>query len=797
MFILKRKQIIKILIVWWFVFSTLSLFQFNLFGVLTVAGTLFLLIVPGWLTIIIIGLKNISFWENIIFIIVFSLFELMVSGVIANFLIKTSTKPLDATNLVFVVAYLFWVLLIFANKKIRDIKVKLHKYIFFDNEQDFLFVSASMLFVFLSVLGSIILNVGGSNFVTMFMIFFMAVYIVVLSFRQKELSDNAIPTTLFFISLSLLLMTSLRGWYISGHDIQREFFVFQLAKDAGFWSMSKYQDAYNACLSITVLPTMISNLTMFSDVYIYKVLYQIIFAISPVIVYFISLNWAGRLISMLSAFYFIAFPTFFQDMPFLIRQEVAFLFFGAMVYVLFQKHIKNSLRQFLFIVFGVGIVLSHYSTTYTVLFVLGLTVVSMPIFRKLINKYRENKIFRLTALDVVYSDKDKERKRISFLSVLIIAIFAILWTSGITKTNGHLAKVTSEITDAVLNGFGGDRSQDALSFFKFGVVDSSKESFEKYIKNEVTDLRSSSISEYYSDEIVGKYNTRVLDKIKLPITGIGKIKILFGLNLSDITSFVGQLLIKVLELALAVGVLYVIFRRRMVGAINSEYYVISLFFIFFIFLNIILPVLSIEYGVFRALLQSMFIVGPFIVIGVFFIWAEVRLCFVKIKNILFHFGKNIYVPLRLNNHAPAVFVAFFLLYSTGFVSQTMGNNYPMMQLNNVGNDYDHYYVDEKEHEAVYWFKDFLESNNDKSVFIQADRYGQKKLHSIMANDIFGSIYPGVVKKNSYVFLTRANVEDERAVVVHNGQLITYEYPLEFLEENKELIYDNGEVRIYK
>ena len=67
--------------------------------------------------------------------------------------------------------------------------------------------------------------------------------------------------TIYLLSLSLLLMTSLRGWFVTGHDIQREFRVFELASGQGVWNIESFPDAYNACLSVTILPTIIERTT--------------------------------------------------------------------------------------------------------------------------------------------------------------------------------------------------------------------------------------------------------------------------------------------------------------------------------------------------------------------------------------------------------------------------------------------------------------------------------------------------------------------------------------------------------
>ena len=78
------------------------------------------------------------------------------------------------------------------------------------------------------------------------------------------------------MSLALLLMTSLRGWYVTGHDVQTEYLVFELTKQLSRWKVSTFPDAYNACLSITILPTMILRWTRVGDPYVFKVLFQVL-----------------------------------------------------------------------------------------------------------------------------------------------------------------------------------------------------------------------------------------------------------------------------------------------------------------------------------------------------------------------------------------------------------------------------------------------------------------------------------------------------------------------------------------
>lgn len=157
---------------------------------------------------------------------------------------------------------------------------------------------------------------------------------------------------LWCAAAGLLLLTSLRGWYITGHDIQREYQVFRLAADNGHWDISSFPDPYNACLSITLLPAALARLTGIEGTYIFKVLLPLLFALTPVLVYRSVRNVAPAIVALLSAVYLMLFPTFFTDMTFLGRQEVAFFFTGCAMVVVTDTSRPFASRRLLFAVLG-------------------------------------------------------------------------------------------------------------------------------------------------------------------------------------------------------------------------------------------------------------------------------------------------------------------------------------------------------------------------------------------------------------------------------------------------------------
>ena len=57
--------------------------------------------------------------------------------------------------------------------------------------------------------------------------------------------------------------------------------------------------------------------------------------------------------------------------------------------------------------------------------------------------------------------------------------------------------------------------------------------------------------------------------------------------------------------------------------------------------------------------------------------------------------------------------------------------------------------------------------------------------------------PVTIRKDTYVYLDYSNVKNRKNTIFYKGDLITYDYPVEFLNENKNLIYSNGGSEIFK
>ncbi len=142
----------------------------------------------------------------------------------------------------------------------------------------------------------------------------------------------ATSRVLALVAASLLLATSLRGWTITGHDIQAEFLAFRLTNDAQHWQMGALRErlqrlperehpADRARADDRAVGRASSSRCCCSWCS----------PLVPVLTFLLSRRFLSRRLALVAATFTMAFPTFFTDMPYLVRQEIAFFFLALLL----------------------------------------------------------------------------------------------------------------------------------------------------------------------------------------------------------------------------------------------------------------------------------------------------------------------------------------------------------------------------------------------------------------------------------------------------------------------------------
>ena len=114
-------------------------------------------------------------------------------------------------------------------------------------------------------------------------------------------------------------------------------------------------------LSVTILPTIYSNILNMNITWVFKIIYPLIFAFVPLALYLIWRGKFGVTVAFLSVFLFMSQSTFYSEMVYLSRQMIGEVFFVLLFLVLFSKSLSSKNVKILFVIFGFSLIGSHYS----------------------------------------------------------------------------------------------------------------------------------------------------------------------------------------------------------------------------------------------------------------------------------------------------------------------------------------------------------------------------------------------------------------------------------------------------
>jgi uncharacterized membrane protein len=693
-------------------------------------------------------------------------------------------RPLDTSFATIGVTVFLTILGAFYAVRATSFTIPLTPVASFIFSQNGFMVTIPLIAVLLSASGALHLNAGGSGLLTFWTLLLISGSMVMLIRRASVLHPNVIPIALYCISLSLLFMTSLRGEFIIGHDIQREFAVFQITKHYGLWAMEHYRDAYNACLSITLLPTLISNLLSFNDVFVFKVLAQSLFALAPVVLYMLARTYMSAMLAFCTALLFISFPTFFTDMPFLVRQEIAFLFLALLLHTLFAEQTERTSTRILAILFATGIVLSHYTTTYTVIVVFMCTILARAVFVRMSPLLAQFSVFHTSAIREFSEPSTPPQKHITVSLILIMLFLSVLWSSVITNTSSNSLERVIRNTAAAFNVLNWEnmRSGDLrlMVFGKGKAYDQPEDLFERYVETVIVPARASAPPEtYYDETLYSRYSFNLVDRDIVPYTRIGSWLLAVGTDVAEMQITVRQTFAKLIQAFIVIGFIAILFSNRLfTQRVPGELILLAAANFFMVASIVVLPVLSIEYGVLRAFQQALMLLALTIIAGVL--------------------GFFFLFPEHIRKHALVAFILCYFLTGTGVLTQLVGGYEPSLQLNNDGLYYDFYYLRNVEVAGMKWLAGEVErTGDDVQSEAQIDPTVFTTMDSIIDANERNSIHPGLVRQDSYVFLNYKNAHERQATFVYNDHYITYEYPVEFLDSVKDAVYDNGFVKIYR
>jgi uncharacterized membrane protein len=350
-------------------------------------GFIFLTFLPGFVIFRALSIKIESVAVKVSLYVSLSVASVMLIGLLVNSLYPLLGISAPLSSLPLMITISAFTLAIFIPSQIRETDINSNKdsQLFQGkiNIEGVILCVGSILLLILSIVGALydipllmVYAIGGT-----------AIVFASSVFLYKRVPLRYYIFALFVVSLSLPLQTSLVTGHIMGWDIFREYSVFERVRAAEVWVAPGVVLSYdpisdlNSILSVTILPTVYSTVLNFGGELVFKVIYPFIFCFVPIFLFKTYEEQSGKIVALLSAFFFVAEPMNLYGLAplSLARETISYLFLSAIIFCFVKQEMDLKTRKFLVLIFWSGLVVSHYSLAFLSLFMIVFVFMAMRV----------------------------------------------------------------------------------------------------------------------------------------------------------------------------------------------------------------------------------------------------------------------------------------------------------------------------------------------------------------------------------------------------------------------------------
>jgi uncharacterized membrane protein len=420
-----------------------------------VVGFVYLTFVPGIILLRLLKIHRLGSVETVLLSTGLSISFLMFTGFFLNTILSflRISSPLS-----------FWHVLIFITGLVTLLSILSYKTDkFYLDESSPFKISRSALYLILlptlSILGTYFINFQNNNIVLMILVILVA--LIPLLVVLNKIPSELYPLALFVISLSLLFGYSLISMYLTGWDIQQEYYYHKMVVNSGFWNPEIWSNL-NAMLSIVILPALYSYFLKMDGAWVFKIVYPIIFSMIPVGLYRIYHRQINSdKTAFLSVFFFMSFETFFTEMLSLARQQIAELFFVLIFFLTVNNTLNKNTRNLLLIIFSASLVTSHYGLSYIyMIFIIFIYLFSIDLVKS-------SKIQRLKLPEFNLN------KSTLYYFVGFYIIFTLLWYMNVSSSSNfnNIVNIGGHISNTIITDFFNPDTRNTDTLMAIGLKD--------------------------------------------------------------------------------------------------------------------------------------------------------------------------------------------------------------------------------------------------------------------------------------------------------------------------------------
>jgi uncharacterized membrane protein len=571
--------------------------------------------------------------------------------------------------------------------------------------------------------------------------------LVVATLASSRLDTTQLGMTLFAVGLALAWSFSLRSGSVYGFDISGELPILDATRDAGVWRLDHPADAYGAMLSLTVLPSLLGELTGLSSLVLLKAVYPVALALVPVTVFLIARRHLSARYAFAGAAFIVVQANFAQQLPAVARQEIGLLLFAVLVAAALDRRIPRGARWSLVSTLGLAMVVSHYSTTYLAVALVAAAVV----IQAAVSLARP--VPRVTGALVV--------------GLVVTAAGAALWYGPVmTDSSSNVTRFTDSVRTEGLRFLPNrEPGQGIVEAYLTGNLPQRVSAAEygelvqaDYVANRpfVTPL---------PDAAAGRYALRDDAAEATPIRS------------ETAKSTLDRAQLWVLQLAnlLAVlGAVWLVLRRGTRPGLRVAA-ILALAALLALALVRLSGTIAENYNQDRAFVQAL------VPLAVALAWLVQRASRVGRRR-----GHAV-------NVAVALALGVVLVNTSGLAGAALDR--PGTNVGDTGEDFERYYVTRPELASADWLR---VARYGRGGVLYADRYGQLRLISqrVPTQGMLLDITPRTLDQDAWIYASRVNVVDGRARGVVGSRYATFRFPSRFVRDHWNTVYANGTSEVF-
>lgn len=323
-----------------------------------VLGTVLLTVLPGYLLVMLFGIRDRPPGRVALYSVGLSLFIVTVSSIALNGLLTALSlgRPLSPVSLT--VAVLVLVLGLTGIRYAVGTAVRSPLGSVSLSARDRIAAVAVSLLPVGSILLTVFSDSPGFDRLLLVLLFLLSI-VPLLLWRWQGAS--VFPYAIWAVSASVLFQMTLVSGHLWGFDIHFEYATAADILHNGQWNPAKSAPS-NSLATVTLLAAVYSMVTGLDLVWVYKFIYPLLVSLLPLGIWYIVQNtFEDRSIATLAPFALVFYYGFFKDMP--DKQLVAGLFAVLLLVVFLDTELSSGQRWAIGLAFAVALTFSHYGVS--------------------------------------------------------------------------------------------------------------------------------------------------------------------------------------------------------------------------------------------------------------------------------------------------------------------------------------------------------------------------------------------------------------------------------------------------